>query len=439
VSVESASLTLAPIAHASGTVLLPGSKSISIRALLLAAFAEGETTLLNLLDSDDTKVMLSALRALGVTINQSSTGVTVKGGSVLRREADLFMGNSGLSIRTLLPAIAALKGRYRLSGVERMHQRPIGDLVDALNSVGASIRYLARAGFPPIQVTASAIDASRGLSVAGHASSQFLSGLLQAAPIWNTGREIEITVTGRLISAPYVALTVALMDAFGVDVAADLARHSPVLHVPAGAKYQSPGTYLIEGDASSASYFLALGALTGGAVILQGITEQSAQPDIRFLDALKAMGATITSSPSGISASSPGVGRGFKFEAIDADMNHIPDAAMTLAVVCMFANGPSRLKNIGSWRVKESDRLAAMAAELRKFGADIEEGADWIGITPPTHLIPAAVETYDDHRIAMSLSLMACGGVHVTLADPTCVNKTFPRYFEQLKSLSLSN
>jgi 3-phosphoshikimate 1-carboxyvinyltransferase len=431
------SLTLAPITHASGSIHLPGSKSSSIRAMLMAAHALGSTRLINLLASDDTKVMRECLAALGFVLQDDGAALVIGGAaSAPNKHAALHLGNSGLSIRTLLPALVAAGGTFTMHGVARMHQRPIGDLVTSLHAIGANISWLGTAGFPPLKVAPARIDASTPLRVAGHASSQFLTGLLQAAPIWHAHTPVAIEVEGELISRPYVALTIDLMRRFGVQVEGNPAQQAPSFCVPRGARYSSPGELLIEGDASSACYFLALGALTGGAVRIEGIGRDSVQPDVGLLPLLEQMGASVTSGAGYIAATSAGVASGFRFRPVDVDLNHMPDGAMTVAVLAMFASGPSRIRNIGSWRVKETDRIAAMACELRKFGARIEEGHDWLGITPPVKWLPARVDTYDDHRMAMSLSLAACSGVAVDITDPGSVAKTFPDYFERLAALT---
>ena len=442
-ALASDSMVLAPVSQARGHCQLPGSKSASIRALLMAAHAKGVTRLSNLLQSDDTRVMRAALVALGFEIIQAGKEVRVTGAlGPSIRAASLDVGNSGLSVRSLVPALAFTRGQFTVAGVPRMHARPIGDLVDALCAIGASIGYLEEEGYPPLLIGPQLLQPRSPVSVAGSASSQFVTGLLQAAPIWLAGssaeNDIEIDVRGELISRQYVALTIDLMGRFGVDVEGDPHAPSAAFLVPAGSRYQSPGEFLIEGDASSASYFFALGALGGGPVMVEGVAADSAQPDIGILAVLEAMGATVTRGKGSISVASPGVARGFKLNPIDLDLNHMPDGAMTVAALCMFASGPSCIRNIGSWRVKETDRLAAMAAELVKFGADIREGRDWLEITPPKVFTAARVATYDDHRMAMSLSLLACAGVEVTIADPACVNKTFPDYFERFLALTLA-
>lgn len=421
-------LTIAPIARAAGTVRLPGSKSISNRALLLAALADGPTDLVDLLDADDTRVMRDALSALGVAFEGLGDALRVHGcaGRFPRREARLFLGNAGTAFRSLTAALAFADGRYELDGVARMRERPVGDLVDALNRLGARIRYVGRPGFPPLLIEPAPALAGFGVSVRGDVSSQFLSGLLMAAPLIAPPGGLHVAVQGTLISRPYVSLTCSLMRRFGVDVI----EQSDVFLVPS-APYRTPGRFVVEGDASSASYFLALGAIAGGPVRVEGVGRDSAQGDVKFAEALATMGAGIEFGAHHITARAPA-----RLRAIDADCNHIPDAAMTLAVVALFADGTSTLRNIGSWRVKETDRIAAMATELRKLGADVEEGPDWLRVTPPLEWREATVDTYDDHRIAMCFSLAAVGGRPVHIRDPRCVAKTFPDYFERLATLT---
>ncbi|MDO9453469.1 MAG: 3-phosphoshikimate 1-carboxyvinyltransferase [Stagnimonas sp.] len=435
----SAFLDLAPIRAATGTVRLPGSKSVSIRALLLAALAEGETRLTGLLDSDDTRVMRAALQACGVAmVDEGEQGLWITGSARFPvQQAELFVGNSGLSIRTLVAVLAFMGGRYRLSGVPRMHQRPIGDLVEALRPLGASIRYQQEEGFPPLLIEPASTRVAGPVRVRGNASSQFLTGLLQSAPLLALEQHLVIEVEGELISKPYIDLSIELMRRFGVAVQCDAtASGAPRFRIEAGARYRAPGVFAVEGDASSASYFLALGLLSGGPVRVLGMGSASQQGDKRFAEVMSAMGATVTQGEDWTQVASPGLGAGFRPKAIDADFNHIPDAAMTAAVVALFADGPSVLRNIGSWRVKETDRIAAMAAELTKLGATVEAGADYLRVVPPAAVQAATIDTYDDHRMAMSFSLVACGGIAVRINDPGCVAKTYPDYFAQLATLN---
>ncbi len=425
-------LDLPPMLGAAGTVRLPGSKSISNRVLLLAALAEGETDIRDLLSSDDVDRMLDALRALGVpwrregdSLNYRVTGV---GGPFPVKSADLFLGNAGTAFRPLTAALALSGGEYRLSGVPRMHERPIGDLVDALRQLGADITCTANEGYPPLHLKPAEIRPGGVVRVRGDVSSQFLTALLMALPL--TGVETTIEVVGELISRPYIAITLELMGRFGVDVRReDWARFV----VPGGARYRSPGTVYVEGDASSASYFLAAGAIGGGPVRVEGVGRDSIQGDVLFAEALQQLGARITMGDNWIESSAPVDGR---LRAFDLDLNHIPDAAMTLAVAALFADGPCTLRNIASWRVKETDRIAAMATELRKVGAEVEEGADYLRVSPPAKLMPAAIDTYDDHRMAMCFSLVSLGACRVRINDPKCVNKTFPEYFAAFGSVA---
>ena len=417
------SLELAPARRAAGTVRLPGSKSISNRVLLLAALAQGETEIGGLLDADDTRVMRSALAELGVQFREIRiVGVA---GPFPAKKADLFLGNAGTALRPLTAALAFCGGEYRLSGVPRMHERPIGDLVDALRGIGARIEYLAKPGFPPLAIRPGKIDCE-SVKVRGDASSQFLTALLMALPL--TGKPARIEVLGELISRPYVEITLNVMRRFGIDVQREGWRR---FEVPAS-RYRSAGRIMVEGDASSASYFLAAGALGGGPVRVEGVGRDSIQGDVRFTEVLERMGAKVSFYDEAIEAS----GARDRLQAFDMDFNHIPDAAMTAAVMALFADAPSTLRNIASWRVKETDRLAAMATELRKLGATVDEGADSLRIVPAKLRGGVAIDTYDDHRMAMSFSLVALGGVPVTINDPGCVAKTFPDYFAAFRSIT---
>ena len=339
-----------------------------------------------------------------------------------------------LPICPLTAALALSGGEYRLTGVARMHERPIGDLVDALKSLGADVSYLAAPGFPPLAIRPGRIQAGAEVGVRGDVSSQFLTALLMSLPL--IGAPMRVRVDGELVSKPYVEITLNMMRRFGVDVARE---GWTAFMVPGPVQYQSPGQIYVEGDASAASYFLAAGALSGlsggGPVRVTGVGRASIQGDVRFVDALREMGAVVETGDNWISAGGgPAAARALR--AIDADFNHIPDAAMTIAVLALFADGPSTLRNIGSWRVKETDRIAAMATELRKVGAGVEAGADWLRIVPPSALKPATIDTYDDHRMAMCFSLVALGGVAVRINDPGCVAKTFPEYFSVLAGIS---
>ena len=436
-------IDLAPATHASGTVRLPGSKSISNRFLLLAALAEGETVVRDLLISDDVERMLDALKLLGIHWERQGQGndflVRGAGGAFPAKQAELFLGNAGTAFRPLTAALALSNGQYLLAGVPRMHERPIGDLVDALRQLGADIRYVGNEGFPPLEIHPAPIRAGGRVAVRGEASSQFLTALLMALPLTGAGATVE--VVGELISKPYIDITLTLMARFGVAVERDGWRE---FRIPAGARYRSPGTVFVEGDASAASYFLAAGAIAGGPVRVEGVGRDSIQGDVRFAEALQAMGAQVAMGPNWIEARAPATGR---LKAIELDCNHVPDAAMTLAVAALFAEGTTRLSNIASWRVKETDRIAAMATELRKLGATVEEGADFIAVSMSrsepagavsrglTFTPNAAIDTYDDHRMAMCFSLACLGGVPVRINDPQCVNKTFPDYFDRFADL----
>ncbi|MBC3869722.1 3-phosphoshikimate 1-carboxyvinyltransferase [Undibacterium oligocarboniphilum] len=423
-------LDLQPVMQVQGTVRLPGSKSISNRTLLLAALSEGVTEIKDLLASDDTLVMLNALQKLGVHWEQEgdTQNYRVHGvkGHFPHQHADLFMGNAGTAIRPLVAALAVLGGDYTVHGVSRMHERPIGDLVDALNVAGAQIDYTGNPGYPPLHIHRGHLHAQE-LQVKGNVSSQFLTALLMAAPLMATVHDVRIQVIGELISKPYIEITLNLMARFGVVVERDGWQ---TFTIKAGQHYVSPGVMHVEGDASSASYFLAAGAIAGGPVRVEGVGRDSIQGDVRFAEALEKMGAIITRGDNWIEARSGGT-----LQAIDMDFNHIPDAAMTIAVAALYANGPTTLRNIASWRVKETDRLSAMATELRKVGATVEEGADYMVVTPPAQMLPASIATYDDHRMAMCFSLASLDGkarrgAVMRINDPQCVAKTFPDYFE---------
>lgn len=429
-----ATLALEACTQVAGNVTLPGSKSISNRTLLLAALCEGETCVLGLLKSDDTDVMLAALKMLGVGIeNIGPNNYRVSGcdGIFPVKNAELFLGNAGTAVRPLTAVLALCDGNYSLRGVARMHERPIGDLVDVLKMLGAEVRYLNTPGFPPVQIsprTERGVSRKSTVSIRGDVSSQFLSALLMALPMQK--RTVRVEVIGELISKPYVEITLNLLARFGVNVKREGWR---AFVVSADSRYQSPGTINVEGDASSASYFLAAGAIAGGPVRVLGVGKTSIQGDVLFADALARMGARVEVGDNRMEASAPVTG---KLKAIDADFNHIPDAAMTVAILALFAEGTSVLRNIASWRVKETDRIAAMATELRKLGARVEEGADFLRITPPEHLTAnAIIDTYDDHRMAMCFSLVSLGGTPITINEPGCVAKTFPAYFDVLASL----
>jgi len=433
-------LDLPPLSGAAGTVTLPGSKSISNRVLLLAALCQGTTRIHDLLDSDDTRVMLDALRTLGCGIVQegATVHITGLGGTLPVHQASLFLGNAGTAMRPLTAALAVLGGDFSLSGVARMHERPIGDLVDALRQLGCQIDYLGQDGFPPLHIGVPLLKLDAPIQVRGDVSSQFLTALLMALPLV-AKQNIVIEVVGELISRPYIEITLNLLARFGVSVQRDGWQR---FTIPAGCQLRSPGDIHVEADASSASYFIALGAIATGAtgkngIKIQGVGADSIQGDIRFMDAAVQMGACIESGPNWLHVS-----RGeWPLKAIDLDCNHIPDAAMTLAVMALYATGTTTLRNIASWRVKETDRIAATATELRKLGATVVEGSDFIQVTPPATAnawTPACIHTYDDHRVAMCFSLAAFNpaGVPVRIEDPKCVAKTFPDYFEALFSVA---
>jgi 3-phosphoshikimate 1-carboxyvinyltransferase len=455
-------LDLAPLEEAGGTVALPGSKSISNRVLLLAALSAGTTRVHDLLDSDDTRVMLDALRALGCSVVHDGPVLQIEGlgGKHPAAHARLFLGNAGTAMRPLTAALALIGGEFELSGVSRMHERPIGDLVDALRQLGCRIDYLGNAGYPPLKIhAAQALKLDAPIQVRGDVSSQFLTALLMALPLVShiaptpgtdmsglppegaapprggpsAGCDIVIEVVGDLISKPYIEITLNMLERFGIRVRREGWQR---FTIPAGSRYSSPGEVHVEADASSASYFVALGALAAQdqPVRIEGVGASSIQGDIRFVDAAQAMGAAVASGPNWLE-----VKRGaWPLRAIDLDCNQIPDAAMTLAIMALFADGTTTLRNIASWRVKETDRLAAMATELRKLGAPVEEGPDFLRVTPPTNWRPAVIHTYDDHRMAMCFALAAFNpaGVHVRIEDPRCVAKTFPDYFEALFSVA---
>lgn len=430
-------LDLPPLHSASGSVTLPGSKSISNRVLLLAAMSEGTTTIHDLLDSDDTRVMLIALRTLGCKVKEDGTTVHITGlgGKLPNPSAKLFLGNAGTAMRPLTAALAVLGGDFELSGVPRMHERPIGDLVDALRQLGCQIDYLGNDGFPPLRIGRPSLTLEAPIQVRGDVSSQFLTALLMALPLV-ARQDIVIEVVGELISRPYIEITLNLLARFGVQVRRDGWQR---FTIPAGAQLRSPGAVHVEADASSASYFIALGAIaesTGSnkGIRIQGVGADSIQGDIRFMEAAQRMGATIQSGPNWLH-----ITRGsWPLRAIDLDCNHIPDAAMTLAVMALYADGTTTLRNIASWRVKETDRIAAMATELRKLGAHVVEGPDFIQVTPPATWKTGSIHTYDDHRVAMCFSLAAFNPARlpIRIEDPKCVAKTFPDYFEALFSVA---
>ena len=422
-------LTLEPIARVEGTVNLPGSKSVSNRALLLAALAHGTTRLTNLLDSDDIRHMLNALKTLGVKYELSAdkTACTVHGLGRSFSSAEpvsLFLGNAGTAMRPLCAALCLSNGEFTLTGEPRMEERPIAHLVDALRQAGAHIHYLKKEGYPPLTIEGKGLWGGE-VVIDGSVSSQFLTAFLMAAPL--ASGDVRIRIRGELVSKPYIDITLHIMKQFGVTVEHD---NYQVFYVRGNQTYVSPGKFLVEGDASSASYFLAAGAIKGK-VRVTGIGKDSIQGDIRFADVLEKMGAKITWGDDFIEAENVG-----ELQAVDLDLNQIPDAAMTIATAALFAKGKTAIRNIYNWRVKETDRLSAMATELRKVGAEVVEGHDFIEITPTTELKHAAIDTYNDHRIAMCFSLVALSDTPVTINDPGCTSKTFPDYFTKFASVS---
>ena len=376
--------------------------------------------------------MLDALAALGVKIEFLDGGrlkVYGTGGRFPNRSADLFLGNAGTAFRPLTAVLAVLGGSYSLHGVPRMHERPIGDLVDALRIAGADVRYEGRENYPPLHINERTDSGVREIPIRGDVSSQFLTAILMALPL--TRQAFEIRIVGELISKPYIDITLKLMARFGVNVANEGYR---VFKIPAGARYHAPEHLYVEGDASSASYFLAAGLITGVPVRVTGIGRNSIQGDVAFARELEKIGADVLWGDDFIEVSRPETR---PVQAFDLDANHIPDAAMTLAVVALAADAPCTLRNIGSWRVKETDRIAAMAAELRKLGAVVVEEPEAIRITPPEQLrTNAVIDTYDDHRIAMCFSLVSLMGVPVVINDPKCTHKTFPTYFDTFAGLA---
>lgn len=429
-------LVLGPFSHAHGEITLPGSKSISNRVLLLAALAHGTTRLKGLLDADDTRVMRAALTTLGIALTPDGADWLIHGGAgrFPQSHADLFMGNAGTAIRPLTAALAILGGDYRLHGVPRMHERPIGDLVDGLRMVGAVVDYEQTIGYPPIRIGTGHIRTDGAIAVRGDVSSQFLTALLMALPLV-ARTPITVDVVGELISKPYVDITIKLMQRFGVRVTHDQWQRFTIPANP-GQPYQSPGTVWVEGDASSASYFLAAGALGGGPVRVIGVGKNSIQGDVAFVDALQQMGAQVHVGDNWIEVAGV-THRDGKLRGITIDCVAIPDAAMTLAVLALFATGSTTLTGIGSWRVKETDRIAAMHRELSSVGAQVASGADWMTITAPAqwHVPAAGIATYDDHRMAMCFSL-ASFSIAITINDPNCVAKTFPTYFGEFAHIA---
>ncbi|MCK5850691.1 MAG: 3-phosphoshikimate 1-carboxyvinyltransferase [Kiritimatiellae bacterium] len=421
-------LTLKPIISVNGTVHLPGSKSMSNRALLLATLASGTTEIKNLLDSDDVDRMLATLTALGVSFhlnkNKSLCRITGLDGIFTTKQAILDMGNAGTAMRPLCAALCFAEGTFDLTGDPAMQERPIADLVDALIHIGANIEYLQKRSYPPIRIHP-AKPTGNTANINGNTSSQFVSALLMAAPLAPHG--LSIKIIGDLVSKPYVDITTGMMKLFGVPVEND---NYQILRVPAGSRYTAPDDVLVEGDASAATYFLAAAAIAGGTVRVYGIGQNSVQGDSHYADVLKQMGAVVNKGTDWIEVTRANL------HGIDIDMNDMPDAAMTLAATALFADGKTTIRNIQNLRVKETNRLTALATELRKVGANVDEGSDYLTIEPPTEILPAEIDTYNDHRMAMSLSLAALGKAEIVIRDPNCTSKTFPNYFEELASLS---
>ncbi len=435
---------LPPVSHFSGRVTPPGSKSIANRVLPLAALAKGSTLLTNLPDGEDVSLMRKALEQLGVRMQEIKGGIRVEGlGGNFRApggETSLFLGNSGTATRILTALLAAGEGVFRIDGVARMRERPIGDLVDALRLLagpeGTRIVYEGKEGFSPLRIEARGLAGGHA-RIRGDLSSQFTTGLLMALPLCRGAAEVE--VDGYLVSAPYVDLTLNVMQQFQGKVKRDGYRRFWI-DPPNNGYLIRGGTYRVEPDASSASYFLAAGAIAGGPVMMRGLVKDSIQGEIRFVEILKRMGAKVEYGPHWITVSRPvGASRGLPLRGlrgIDADMDLMSDTGMTLAVTALFAKGPTRISNIGNWRLKETDRIKAMATELRKVGATVEEGSDYLVIHPPAKILPAEIDTYDDHRMAMCFSLASLGGIPITIRDPGCVRKTYPNYFEDFKKLA---
>ena len=422
------SLILAPIKRISGRVDLPGSKSLSNRVLLLSMLAEGTTQIQNLLDSDDVRYMIGALEKLGITLQETreKNEISVEGcsGRIPNSDLELMLGNAGTAMRPLTAALTLGQGRYVLDGVPRMRERPIVDLVEGLQQLGAKVRLLNGPPGPPVEILAQGLPGGTA-RIKGSVSSQFLSAILMAAP--GAEKDVTLEIDDTLVSVPYVEMTLALMERFGVHVEN---RDFQEFHIPGKQTYHSPGDFFVEGDASSASYFLAGAAITGGTVTVLGCGTESLQGDSKFAEVLEQMGAETQWQPHSVTV------RGNTLKGVDLDMNRMPDAAMTLAVAALFAEGTTKIRNVYNWRLKETERMKAVTTELRKLGAEVEEGDDYLIIDPPDQIQSTEIETYDDHRMAMAFSLAACGAESVTILDPGCVSKTFPNYFEVLKSVS---
>lgn len=423
-------LTLNPRRIAQGEITLPGSKSLSNRVLLLAALAQGSTKVTNLLKSDDVSHMLNALTKLGVSLRVSASGseCQLQGlGGAFKRDGtiELFLGNAGTAVRPLTAALCLSAGQFTITGEPRMYERPIADLVGAMRLLGAQVQYLKDDGYPPLAIQGTKLSGGQ-VTIKGNISSQYLTALLMVAPLLESS--LRIDVDGELVSKPYIDITLDTMAKFGVQVHNN---NYQSFEIDGGQHYRSPGHFMVEGDASSASYFLAAAAISGGKVKVHGIGKSSVQGDAAFAKVLELMGAEVDYENDAVSVTGTGALRG-----VDVDLNHIPDAAMTIATAALFAEGQTCIRNIYNWRVKETDRLSAMAIELQKVGAQVEEGKDFICITPPQVLKSAAIDTYNDHRMAMCFSLAAFGDVPITINDPGCTSKTFPDYFEQFNRLT---
>ena len=423
------SLTLSPIKRISGKVDLPGSKSLSNRVLLLSMLAEGTTHIRNLLDSDDVRYMIGALEQLGIRMEETreSNEIRVEGcaAKIPNSDLELMLGNAGTAMRPLTAALTLGQGRYVLDGVPRMRERPIVDLVDGLRQLGAEVSLLNGPPGPPVEIIASGLPGGTA-EIKGSVSSQFLSAILMAAP--SAQNDVTLKIIDTLVSVPYVEMTLKLMERFGVKVEN---RNFEEFHIQGNQTYLSPGEFYVEGDASSASYFLAGAAITGGSITVQGCGTESLQGDAKFAEVLELMGAETEWQPNSVTV------HGKSLKGVDLDMNRMPDAAMTLAVAALFAEGPTRIRNVYNWRLKETERMKAVTTELRKLGATVEEGEDYLVVDPPQTILPCEIETYDDHRMAMAFSLAACGPEPITILDPGCVSKTFPDYFEVLESVSV--
>ena len=422
------SLTLSPIKRISGKVDLPGSKSLSNRVLLLSMLAEGTTHIRNLLDSDDVRYMIGALEQLGIRMEETreSNEIRVEGcaAKIPNSDLELMLGNAGTAMRSLTAALTLGQGRYVLDGVPRMRERPIVDLVDGLRQLGAEVSLLNGPPGPPVEIIASGLPGGTA-EIKGSVSSQFLSAILMAAP--SAQNDVTLKIIDTLVSVPYVEMTLKLMERFGVRVEN---RNFEEFHIQGNQTYLSPGEFYVEGDASSASYFLAGAAITGGSVTVQGCGTESLQGDAKFAEVLELMGAETEWQPNSVTV------HGKSLKGVDLDLNRMPDAAMTLAVAALFAEGPTRIRNVYNWRLKETERMKAVTTELRKLGATVEEGEDYLVVDPPQKILHCEIETYDDHRMAMAFSLAACGSEPITILDPGCVSKTFPDYFEVLESVS---